>query len=128
MPEASPSPASLRWAVWLLAAQATVLTAGFLFLLYEDFTGAASSAGSAAAVTLFVVVLAGLFGVFAFYLRQRRMWPRGPSIVLELLLVPIGYSMVGGGLAIVGIPLMLVGLVGAGLLLAPSTRAALGRN
>jgi hypothetical protein len=111
-----------------LTAQAAVLAAGFVFLLYEDFTGAASSAGTAAAVTLFVVVLAGLFGTFAFYLRRRRMWPRGPAIVLELLLVPIGYSMVGGGLAIVGVPLLIVGLAGAGLLLAPSTRAALGRN
>ena len=48
------------------------------------------------------------------------------AIVIELLLLPIGYYMVTGGAAYLGIPLMIVGIFGAGLLLAPATRTALG--
>lgn len=128
MPEASTRPASLRWAVWLLAGQAAALVAVVFFLLYEDFTGAAASVGTAVAVTGFTAVLAALFGLFAWALNRRQGWPRGPAIVIELLLVPIGYSMVGSGLPLLGVPVMVVGLAGAGMLLAPGTRAALGRN
>ena len=53
-------------------------------------------------------------------------WARGPAIVLELLLFPIGYSMATSGLGRSGSWCMALGLAGAGSLLAPSTRAALG--
>ena len=46
--------------------------------------------------------------------------------MLELLLIPIGYSLVTSGLAVLGIPVLLLGLAGTALLLAPATRAALG--
>jgi hypothetical protein len=59
-------------------------------------------------------------------LHHRRGWARGPAIVLEMLFIPIGYYMTTGGLAWLGLPVMALGLVGAGLLLAPSTRTALG--
>jgi hypothetical protein len=43
-----------------------------------------------------------------------------------MMLLPIGYSMIRGGLAWVGVPVLLLGLFGAGLLLAPATRESLG--
>jgi hypothetical protein len=42
------------------------------------------------------------------------------------MLLPLGWFMVRGGLAWLGVPLLAIGLVGAGLLIAPATRAALG--
>jgi hypothetical protein len=42
------------------------------------------------------------------------------------MLLPIGWFMVGGGLAWLGVPVFVLGLVGAGLLVAPTTREALG--
>jgi hypothetical protein len=39
-----------------------------------------------------------------------------------------GYTMTTNGLPEVGVPVLVIGLVGAGTLLAPATRAALGRN
>jgi hypothetical protein len=48
--------------------------------------------------------------------------------VRQLLLVPIGVTMLTGGLPAVGIPTVVIGLVGAGTLMAPATRGALRRN
>ena len=42
------------------------------------------------------------------------------------MLLPIGYYMAKGGLPWYGIPVLLAGLFGAGLLVAPATRDALG--
>jgi len=70
-------------------------------------------------------ILAALMGGLGWMLWRRRAWARGPAIVLQLLLVPIGYTMVSGGLWL-GLVVMAVGLCGAGTLLAPATRASLG--
>ncbi len=70
--------------------------------------------------------MAGVLGLLAWSLHRRQRWARGPAIVLELLLLPIGYYMVAGGVAWLGLPTMALGLVGAGALLAPTTRSALG--
>ncbi len=122
-PEPSPT---LTWAVRVLAAQ-TVLLAGVAALtVYADLTAEANSLRSALTVTGYVVMMAALFGLLAWSLHRRRAWARGPAIVLELLLVPIGWYMVSGGWPWLGLPVLLVGLVTAGLLLAPATRAALG--
>ncbi len=126
MPEAPPPrPVTLRLAIWLLAGEAVVMLAVLVFLLYEDVTGAAQTAD---AVTLFAASLVAIFGGLAWALRSRKAWARGPAIVVQMLLIPTGYTMVAGGLPVVGVPVILVGLVGAGTLLAPATRAAVGRK
>jgi hypothetical protein len=81
-----------------------------------------SAVGVTLATLLFAAMLAGL----AWSLSRRKGWARGPAIVLEMLLIPIGWYMLTGGLPLLGLPTILAGLVGAGGLLAPSTRAALG--
>ncbi|MCW2640183.1 MAG: hypothetical protein JWP76_2489, partial [Dactylosporangium sp.] len=77
-------------------------------------------------VTSFAVLIAVLLGVLALALTRRRAWARGPAVVLELMLLPIGWFMVSGGLAWLGVPVFLLGLLGAGLLVTPATREALG--
>lgn len=84
------------------------------------------SAQSAAGTAVFAALMAGLLGGLAAALGRLRAWARGPAIVIEILLVPIGYYMITGGIAWLGVLTMAVGLIGAGLLLAPSTRTALG--
>ena len=74
----------------------------------------------------FPAALAVLLGWLAVTLARTRAWARGPSIALELLLVPIGYYMVAGGSAWLGVPTIIAALATTGLLLAPATRAALG--
>jgi hypothetical protein len=76
-------------------------------------------------VTSFVALMAAVFGLLAHALWRRRAWARGPGIVLQLLLVPIGYSMASAGMAWAGIPVIVLGLGGAAALIAPTTREAL---
>jgi hypothetical protein len=112
--------------VVLLTAEAAALVALVAFLLYEDLTAPTGSLRGALAVTLYAAVMAGLLAVLSWALRRRQGWARGPAILLQLLLLPTGYYMVTGGLAWLGIPVLAIGLAGAGMLLAPATREALG--
>jgi hypothetical protein len=124
-PTPQPSQATLVWAVRLLAAEAAALFLLVIFLAYEGLTATAGSAPGALAVTLYAALMAALMGGLGWMLWRRRAWARGPAIVLQLLLVPIGYTMVSGRLWL-GLVVMAVGLCGAGTLLAPATRASLG--
>jgi len=129
MPEAPPrEPATLRFAVWMLAGEAVALLPVLVFLLYEDLTGAADTPQGAVAVTLYAATFVVVLGGLAWALHRRRGWARGPGIVVQLLLIPIGYTMATSGLPALGVPVIVIGLVGAGALLAPATRQAVGRN
>jgi hypothetical protein len=125
---ATPAPTSkttLVWAVRVLAAETVALIGLTIFLIYQDLATTVDDTGIAMAVTVYTAVMAALLGGLGWALHRRRSWARGPAIVLQLLLLPIGYSMVTTGLWL-GVAVIAVGLSGAGTLLAPSTRAALG--
>jgi hypothetical protein len=126
MPAGVPVPATLRWAIVLLAVQAVGLVGLVALLIYADVRSTSTSASGAVGLTVFAVLIAALFGLFVWALSGRRAWARGPAIVLELLLLPVGYSLVTSGLAVIGIPVLLLAGGTAALLLAPATRAALG--
>src|SRR3954465_15858447 len=114
-----PVPPSLRWAVGILAAQAVALVAVVVFLAVADLGGDAGSVRGAVGVTLYAALLAVALSGLTWALWKRRSRGRGPAIVVELLLLPIGYTMATGGLAWPGIAVMAVGLAGAATLLAP---------
>jgi uncharacterized membrane protein YhaH (DUF805 family) len=121
-----PRTATLRWAVWLLTAEAVVLAGVTAFFVYEDVAATPDSVRDALAITGYFAVLTLLLAGLAWALARRRAWARGPAIVLELMLVPVGYYMLEAGQPAFGVPVIVVGLAGAGLLLAPPTREALG--
>jgi cyanate permease len=126
-PDPPAGTATLTWAVRLLFGQVAGLVALTVFLVYLDATNHASAAESAASVTGFSVLMTAALALVAFSLARRRRWARAPAIVIELLLVAAGYTMLRvGDLLAVGIPVLVLGLLGAGLLLAPGTRRALG--
>jgi hypothetical protein len=116
---------TLRWAVGILAAETVGLVGLVIYLLYADVVGGAQSLRGAVTVTAFTALTAALFATLAGALRRRRSWARGPAIVVQLLLVPIGYSLVSTGLVWAGVPVMALGLGGAAALIAPATREAL---
>jgi hypothetical protein len=116
----------LQWAVRLLIVEAAALALVTLWLVYELATTTATSVRGAVLVTVYAGLMAALFGLLGRALHRRRGWARSPAIVLEMLLIPIGYYMTTGGVAWLGLPVIAFGLVGAGMLLAPSTRATLG--
>ncbi len=119
-------PATLRAAIALLFIEALGVGAVAGLFAYDGATQHVTSTGSALAVVLFPAGIALLLAVLGWLLARRRAWARGPAIVLELLLLPIGYYMITGGAALLGVPAILLGLACGGLLLAPASRSALG--
>ncbi|MFC4106960.1 hypothetical protein [Micromonospora zhanjiangensis] len=119
-------PGPLRWAVWLLRGEAVGVGLLAVFLVWSDLTGTASDLVSALFVTGFAVAGAAVLWVLATALAHRRAGARAPAIVLQLMLLPVGYYMIQGGLGWLGTPLIVLGVVVCGLLVSPSSTRALG--
>ncbi|MEV0713962.1 hypothetical protein [Asanoa sp. NPDC050611] len=123
---ASPAPTTLRAAVWLLFAQAAGMVVLTAYLGYEVLTADATDITSALLLTVFAA-----FGAVALFLLGRalghgRAGARGPAIVLQLMLCAVGYYMIQGGLAWLGVVLIALGLGLCALMIAPATSRALG--
>lgn len=119
-------PGTLRWAVWLLIGEAAAVALVAAYLVYEDLTGTANSMAVALMVTAFAIAGAALLFVLARALANRRAGARGPAIVLQLMLLPIGYFMIQGGLPWAGIPIIAIAVAVGALLVTPSSTKALG--
>nr|MDT0657784.1 hypothetical protein [Micromonospora sp. DSM 115978] len=116
----------MRAAVWLLRGEATALGLLAGFLVYQDLTATATDLASALFVTAFAVGGAAVLWSLAVALGRHRAGARAPAIVLQLMLLPIGYYMVQGGLGWLGVPLVGLGLTVCALLVSPPTTRALG--
>jgi hypothetical protein len=119
-------PGPLRWAVWLLRGEAVALGLLTAFLIYEDLTVTAHDLASALFVTGFAVAGAAALWALAAALNRRRAGARAPAIVLQLMLLPVGYYMLQGGVGWLGVPLFALGLLVCGLLISTPTTRALG--
>jgi hypothetical protein len=129
-PPAEPAPTALpttlRWAVWLLLAEAFALGAVAAFLAYQDITGIATNLAVALGVTGFAVAAVAALVAVARALSRRRPGARGPAIVLQLMLVATAYYMLQAGLLWLGVPIIAVALLICGLVVSPPTTRALG--
>ncbi|MER7890567.1 hypothetical protein AB0C04_10785 [Micromonospora sp. NPDC048909] len=125
--DSDPIPVTLRWAVRLLRAEAVAVGLIAVWLLWADLT-ADTTAGltSALLVTVFTVGAAAALWALGGALARCRAGARAPAIVLQLMLLPIGWYMIQGGLGWLGVPLMALGLGVSALLLSPPTNRALG--
>ncbi|HWH00080.1 MAG TPA: hypothetical protein VNV66_12345 [Pilimelia sp.] len=121
-----PAPPSLRAAVGLVAAEAGALGLLSVLLAYVEFTATEVNVGIAVTLLGSVLGLTALLGWLARALARRRGGVRGLAVVLQLMLLPVGYYMIQGGLRWLGVPLIALGLVTAGLLLHPASTRALG--
>ncbi|GAB2927735.1 hypothetical protein GCM10027280_14030 [Micromonospora polyrhachis] len=119
-------PGSLRWAVLLLRGEAVALGLLAVFLIYKDLTATANDLASALFVTGFAVGGAIVLWALATALGRRRAGARAPTIVLQLMFLPVGYYMIQGGLGWLGVPLMALGALVCGLLVCAPTNRALG--
>jgi hypothetical protein len=119
-------PGPLRWAVLLLRGEAVALGLLTGFLIYQDLTESATDLVSALFVTGFAVAGTAALWALAVALGRRRAGARAPAIVLQLMLLPVGYYMTQGGLGWLGIPLIALGLLVCGLLVSTPTNRALG--
>ncbi|MFI9643648.1 hypothetical protein ACIG87_26940 [Micromonospora sp. NPDC051925] len=121
-----PVPDTLRWAVRLLRAEAVGLALLSGWLVWADLTATRTDLVSALFVTGFAIAGAVALWALGGALARRRAGARAPAMVLELMLLPVGWFMISGGLGWLGVPLMALGLGVCALLVSPPTTKALG--
>ncbi|SIN18494.1 hypothetical protein SAMN04489832_3761 [Micromonospora cremea] len=124
--DSAPIPVTLRWAVRLLWAEAVAVGLIAAWLVWADLTAATSDLLSALLVTAFAVGAAAALWALGRALLRRQAGARAPAIVLQLMLLPIGWFMIQAGLGWLGVPLMALGLGVSWLLVSPPTTRALG--
>ncbi|MGA8116547.1 MAG: hypothetical protein WCA46_23060 [Actinocatenispora sp.] len=125
-PERGPLPSTLKTAIGLLWAQGVALLALGIWLAVASLVGHPTERGASITEAVIAVVLAVLLGSLGWWLAQGRSWARGPAIVLQLMLLPVGYFMITGGVAWAGVLVIALGLGTAALLIAPASRESLG--
>ncbi|PZF90824.1 hypothetical protein [Micromonospora endophytica] len=121
-----PTPVTLRWAVRLLRGQAVVVGLIAAGLLVANFTATRTDLLSAVLITLFAAGAAAALWALGGALLRHRAGARAPAIVLQLMLLPIGWFMIQGGLGWLGVPLIALGIGVTWLLVSPPTTRALG--
>jgi hypothetical protein len=117
---------SLQWAIQLLFLEAAAIGLYALATVWFAVAADSASVSSAIATPVFFALCAAIAAGLARALGRKKALARSPAIVMQMLLLPIGYSMIAVGDAWLGATFLVIGLLGSGLLLAPSTRTALG--
>ncbi|GIJ23235.1 hypothetical protein [Micromonospora lutea] len=124
--DSDPTPVTLRWAVRLLRGQAVAVGLVAAWLIVADLTATTTDLASALLVTAFAIGAAVALWALGGALLRRRSGARAPAIVLQLMLLPIGWFMIQGGLGWLGVPLLALGVGVTWLLVSPPTTRALG--
>jgi hypothetical protein len=121
-------PTSLRIAVIVILAQALALVALALIVVIKTAIGHPHSLAGALLSGLMAILGAGVLALCArgvFYLRAAA---RSPIIIIELLALPVGYSLTfQAHLPGYGAPILVSALVVLYLLFTPTSREALTR-
>lgn len=128
-PEPSGSrPARLTAAAALTAVEGLALAALGAYMLIDGLTGSPDSPQQAEMGGLTVLALAVLPLVAARGLWLRRRWSRGPSLITQIVALPVAWTLVHGGGALVagGVVLAVAALVVLVLLVNPTATEALG--
>lgn len=119
-------PGPLRWAVLTLHGEAGAVGLIAGWLLWANLTASSVDLASALLLTVFAAGAAAVLWALGRALARCRASARAPAIVLQLMLLPIGWFMIQGGLGWLGGPLMALGLGVTALLLSTPTTRALG--
>lgn len=122
------APATIRYAAGVVLVQAAALLVTAIALLVLAVTHSSQRLWAALAIAGFA-----LLGALICYLCGRgllalRPSARSPIVLLELLTLPVGYSLgIQSGRALVGVPVLISAAVVLALLFTPTARAALDR-
>lgn len=110
----------------LLAVESIAVLGYGVYLGVELATEPAASTTSTIALIALLAVVAALLGVVAVASWRRRPWIRGAAITWQVLQIAAAWVFLEGDLApAIGWALLVAGLVGALLAIAPSTRRSL---
>lgn len=118
---AGPPPLRLTAAAAVAAVEGLAVAAWGVTMF---FSGSARDAGAGALVLLFAAIPLGA----AYGLRRARRWSRGPALIMQLLCLPIAWTMLHSSGAVIagGAALGALALAGLVLLVHPATTDALG--
>ena len=110
----------------LLEAAALAVAAAVLLVL--AFVHTTTRLWAAVAIVGFALLGAAVLALCARGLAQLRPSARSPVILVQLLAVPVGYSLgIQAGRALIGVPILLLAITVLVLLMLPSSRQALDR-
>ncbi|WP_129294249.1 hypothetical protein [Streptomyces lydicus] len=123
-----PRPARLSAAAALTAVEGLALAVLGGYMLFMGLAGSPDSPQQAEMGGLTVLALAVLPLVAARGLWLRRRWSRGPSLITQLVALPVAWTLVHGGGALIaaGIGLAVAAVVVLVLLVNPTATEALG--
>lgn len=123
---AGTEPWTIRLAARVLAVEALGLVALGAVDLSKVATGSPRSVILAAAGALLAIGTGAALLLLARAVRRARGWALTPALVLQILALPVGYSLaVQAGRWVYGGPILLLALAEIALLFAPQSRRAL---
>jgi hypothetical protein len=126
-PAAAP-PSGVRAAAVIVLLEAVALAVTALVLLVLAFVHTTTRLWAAVAIVGFALLGAVLLALCAHGLLRLRPSSRSPVILMQLLAVPVGYSLaVQAGRTLVGLPILGAAIAVLVLLMLPSSRQALDR-
>jgi hypothetical protein len=121
-------PAGVRAAAVLVLAEAAALAVTAVVLLVLAFVHTTTRLWAAVAIVGFALLGAAVLALCARGLLRLRPAARSPVILVQLLALPVGYSLgIQAGRPLVGVPILLVAIAVLVLVLLPSSRQALDR-
>ncbi|GHA34020.1 hypothetical protein GCM10010372_37640 [Streptomyces tauricus] len=125
---ADPRPGRLTMAAALVGLEGVALVAGGVYLLVMGLTGHPDDRSQAVTGGVTLIALALLPLLAARGLLLRRSWSRGPTIITQIMALPVAYNLLqADSLAIPGgIALAVVAVATLVLILNPETTRALG--
>jgi hypothetical protein len=122
-------PGVVRAACVILALEALALTGIAAFLVYDTAAGSPHNVAGALLGAALALVGAAVLVLGARALVRLRPAARTPVVVLQLLALPVSYSLAfQAGIVAVGGPILVAALVVLYLLFTPPARAALDRD
>ncbi|MEW2544809.1 hypothetical protein AB0910_03345 [Streptomyces sp. NPDC047002] len=126
--QAAARPPRLTAAAALTALEALALFAAGVYLLVAGASGAPDDPGQAEALGVTVLVIGVLPLIAARGLLRLRGWSRGPAMITHIIALPVAYTLMtsGGALVPVGIAVAAVAIAGLVLLVNAATTEALG--
>lgn len=133
MPDTSAEPAAapptgVRAAAAVVLLEAVALTGVAVMLLVLAFIHTTTRLWAAVAIVAFALLGAAVLALCARGLLRLRPSARSPVILVQLLALPIGYSLgIQAGRALVGVPILIAAIAVLVLLMTPSSRQALDR-
>ena len=126
-PAAGP-PSGVRAAAAIVLLEAAALAVTAVVLLVLAFVHTTTRLWAAVAIVGFALLGAAILALCARGLARLRPSARSPVILVQLLAVPVGYSLgIQAGRALIGVPILLLAVAVLVLLMLPSSRQALDR-